>query len=355
MRVLVLLSLLVPWSACIVYAQTCQNGNPATTVSVDLSGKKSWEALHDPQNESFSVCGFPANANMVGFEWSGIDLSPVGVSWCSEVAFDIHGELIFRPAYSERHNAPCNNNYTGGSTSYLQDNGLTFTAGADGCVNIEIYETYNDYNNAKDADITAGTLTFTGCPAGLVLPIELLRFSAKAADDYNLIEWATASELNSAWHVVERSVDGRNQWVEVGRLEGAGTTNEDQSYSLKDYELFPLVYYRLREIAYDGQEQISHVIALERPSEKFRLLRLVPNPSDGHVQLQIVTPEPGSVLIAVYDQAGRQVCREEHELEPGLQQRALNLSQLDNGRYAIVLQKDHETIVESLLISKQKP
>lgn len=355
MRAQVILSLLVLMSTGHLCAQTCQNGSPATVVSVDLSGKQSWDALHDPDNQTFSVCGFPANANMVGFEWSGIDLSPIGVSWCSEVAFEIHSSLIFRPAYNERHKAPCNNNYAGGSPSYLQDNGLTFTAGADGCVNIEIYETYNDFNNAKDADITAGTMTFTGCPVGLALPIELVAFSATAEADYNLIRWQTASELNSAWHILERSVDGKDDWEEVGRLAGAGTTNDDQEYTLQDYELFPLVYYRLREIAYDGQEQFSHVIALERPSENFRLLNIAPNPNDGQFQLHIDTPEQGPVLISVFDQIGRRVWEEERTLDPGLQQQALNLNSLGNGRYAIVLQKDYETIVESLIISKQKP
>ncbi len=355
MKAQAILSLLVLFSTGRICAQTCQNGSPATVVSVDLSGKKSWDALGDPQNDTFSVCGFPANANMVGLEWSGIDLSPVGVSWCSEVAFDIHSTLIFRPAVGERHNAPCNNNYTGGSPSYLQDNDLTFSAGADGCVNIEIYEIYNDYNNAKDADITAGTMTFTGCPSGLVLPIELVAFSAKAEDDHNIIEWRTASELNSAWHILERAVDGKEGWEEVGRLAGAGTTNDDQYYVLKDFELFPLVYYRLREIAFDGQEQISHVITLERPSEYFRLLNIAPNPADGLFKLQMELPEAGPVLIRVYDQTGRQVWKEERTLNPGLQHQALNLNSLNNGRYAIVLQKDHETIVETLIISKQKP
>lgn len=313
------------------------------------------DALHDPDNQNFSVCGFPTNANMVGMEWSGIDLSPVGASWCSEVAFDIHSALIFRPAVGERHNAPCNNNYTGGSPSYLQDNNLTFTAGTDGCVNIEIYETYNDYNNAKDADITAGTLTFTGCPAGLPLPIELVDFVAKTEDDHNLIQWSTASELNSAWHILERSVAGKDDWQEVGRLAGAGTTNDDQHYNLKDYELFPRVYYRLREIAFDGQEQISSIIAVERNSQAFRLVSIAPNPGNGQFQLQLDMPEPGLVLMSVYDQLGRQVMKEERTLDKGLHHQALNLNSLSDGRYAIVLQKDYETIVESLIISKQKP
>ena len=64
MRAQVILSLLVLMSTGHLCAQTCQNGSPATVVSVDLSGKQSWDALHDPDNQTFSVCGFPANANM---------------------------------------------------------------------------------------------------------------------------------------------------------------------------------------------------------------------------------------------------------------------------------------------------
>lgn len=63
--------------------------------------------------------------------------------------------------------------------------------------------------------------------------MELVRFDAKAAGRVAHLTWATASERNSAWFVMERSADGRD-FRALGRVAAAGTTTAPHTYAWTD-------------------------------------------------------------------------------------------------------------------------
>ena len=62
------------------------------------------------------------------------------------------------------------------------------------------------------------------------LPVELVRFDAKAAGRVADLTWVTASERNSAWFVVERSANGRD-FSALGRVAAAGTSATSHTYA----------------------------------------------------------------------------------------------------------------------------
>ncbi|MCK5370251.1 MAG: hypothetical protein KAQ62_16935, partial [Cyclobacteriaceae bacterium] len=66
------------------------------------------------------------------------------------------------------------------------------------------------------------------------LPIELLYFSAEQGEDSKVnIEWATASETDNDYFIVERSVNGMD-WEELFQVSGAGNSNIVLNYSTWD-------------------------------------------------------------------------------------------------------------------------
>ncbi|HFA49167.1 MAG TPA: hypothetical protein ENJ95_09135, partial [Bacteroidetes bacterium] len=213
-----------------LFAQTCGDGSAPVVQSAVIGGMKSWDAQGDSDNESILLCGFPANGNIIGGEHSGIDISPKFNSYCNEARFRLNNAVTLTPAVGENNTGPCINNYSGGGSSNLQDNGLVFQADGAGCVTIESFESYDDISNFVDADITAGVITLYACPEGVLLPIELKYFRAVPEDKTNNITWATSSELNTEWHIVERSATGTGNWEKMGQIEGAGTSNENHIY-----------------------------------------------------------------------------------------------------------------------------
>lgn len=65
------------------------------------------------------------------------------------------------------------------------------------------------------------------------MPVHLLSFEAKAENDYVMIRWFTAKEIETDTFVVERSLNG-TEYEEIGRVKAAGTSNTLQAYALVD-------------------------------------------------------------------------------------------------------------------------
>lgn len=87
------------------------------------------------------------------------------------------------------------------------------------------------------------------------LPIELAEFSVKISGDNVLIEWETLSELNNQYFSIERSTDGVN-FTEMARIDGAGTSNQINNYSITDApEAQGQYYYRLKQTDFDGKSE----------------------------------------------------------------------------------------------------
>ncbi len=85
------------------------------------------------------------------------------------------------------------------------------------------------------------------------LPITLQSFTASARGSQTLLQWRTATELNNDYMAVEHSTDGR-RYEEIGRVMGAGTTQQAQDYRFTHgAPAAGLNYYRLRQVDYDGQ------------------------------------------------------------------------------------------------------
>jgi len=93
-----------------------------------------------------------------------------------------------------------------------------------------------------------------------VLPIELLRFDARAVDNSSvLLTWSTASETNNDFFTLERSIDAQD-WKNIGEVQGAGNSNVELHYTF--YDRNPrqgLAYYRLRQTDFDGSSELSEV------------------------------------------------------------------------------------------------
>jgi hypothetical protein len=78
------------------------------------------------------------------------------------------------------------------------------------------------------------------------MPIHLLSFEARAENDYVMIRWFTAKEIETDTFVIERSLNGID-FEEIGRVQAAGMSNTLKAYALVDKN--PVVgkpaYYRL--------------------------------------------------------------------------------------------------------------
>lgn len=126
--------------------------------------------------------------------------------------------------------------------------------------------TFTNNGGASPAFTTPTVPTYTGTCGGsnVVLPIELLFFKAKKLDQ-RLVElfWSTASEHNNDYFTIEKTLNGLD-YINVGNVNGSGTSFVINNYSLLDYQPQEdvIIYYRLKQTDFDGNYSYSDIISV---------------------------------------------------------------------------------------------
>ena len=145
------------------------------------------------------------------------------------------------------------------------------------------------------------------------LPVELTSFEAKWNNNATDLRWATASEKNSSYFVVERSASGTGEYQAVGRVNAAGSSSSARSYQLRDAEAGALgvntLYYRLRQVDVDGSESFSPVAAVVvgKPGSTARL-EVYPNPAGTAQEARLDFRNlPGGGQLTTYAETGQLV------------------------------------------------
>jgi hypothetical protein len=157
------------------------------------------------------------------------------------------------------------------------------------------------------------------------LPVELIDLRAVVTGKDIQVLWATASEFNNSHFVVERSADGVS-FAAIGEVAGNGNATSLNQYLFVDTNPVQGVnYYRLRQIDFDGTEDITMVVsAMLSASQE---LVLYPNPAQGEVRIAGIDY---STEVVVLDASGRAVAR--FIPAAGI----IGISGLPNGAYFVV-------------------
>ncbi|MBB6461936.1 T9SS type A sorting domain-containing protein [Flammeovirga kamogawensis] len=136
------------------------------------------------------------------------------------------------------------------------------------------------------------------------LPVELLSFTTEVKNTDVHIVWTTAQELNNDGFVIEKSIDKRN-WEEVAFAEGQGTTSVITNYEVVDSNPYlGTSYYRLKQIDFDGAQEIFGPQKVEVGTASLMDLMIYPNPSDGSTTLQLINTLE-QVSITIYSPMGK--------------------------------------------------
>ncbi|NML66419.1 hypothetical protein HHL22_14500 [Hymenobacter sp. RP-2-7] len=194
--------------------------------------------------------------------------------------------------------------------------------------------------HSASGTLRSGSAVYT-IPVTAPLPVELVQFEAQAVLNRDAqLSWTTASELNNARFVVERSLDGV-RFTPVGQLAGQGSTARATSYAFTDAGIGPKVaggqpvYYRLQQVDQDGTVHYSPVRSVSFTKSAALALALYPNPTSAATGLDLsALPTTGTYQVLLLDATGRQV--RQLTLGGGLVQH-LELSDLATGTYQVLV------------------
>ncbi len=176
----------------------------------------------------------------------------------------------------------------------------------------------------------------TGINTGF-LPIELTYFTATPKSNVIALNWRTETELNNAYMAVERSLDGEN-FAEIGRVKGAGTTVEPQEYRFIDEApKAGINYYRLRQVDTDGTVNYHKVVAVSFDTKDIATT-VFPTVANDFVTLQTSKVAEAEGIVTVMSLTGKIVT--ELAFAEGANQIELNVANLAAGQYFVRLAVD---------------
>ena len=169
------------------------------------------------------------------------------------------------------------------------------------------------------------------------IPVEFTSFTATVDSSDVILNWSTATELNSKGFEILRSTQiDYNNWKKIGLVSGFGTTTEMHNYSFTDKSLQSGKYqYRLKQIDLDGSFQYSQTIkAIVEAPTKFKLAQNYPNPFNPSTSIKYAISSRQFVSLKVYDVLGNEVATLVNEIKkPGYYEVNFNASNLASGVY----------------------
>jgi hypothetical protein len=180
-----------------------------------------------------------------------------------------------------------------------------------------------------------------------VLPVELEGFTVRCEKGRLVFEWATATEKNSDYFTIEKSLDGKT-FYPAASLKAAGnsTSAKKYVYSIKETSE-ELAYYRLSETAFNGTVKAFNVNAIKGcdAGQKF-----VSWASGDQINISVNSKTAGNYKVELYDLAGKLVLSADQSYSEGNSIAAIPVN-TENGIYFLRIIGD-ENLNQKILIQK---
>jgi len=165
------------------------------------------------------------------------------------------------------------------------------------------------------------------------LPVTLTDFTATCTNEGTLIAWTTDSEINNDYFVVQKSYDAVN-YFDLETKQGAGNSNAVHNYSVIDNATSNgNVYYRLKQVDFDGSTTYHNVIASNCAKNNFDVSNITF--TDNQVSFNITSTYNEAMQVYVYDYRGRKIADKSIVVKEGINPISLSNLKISTGIYML--------------------
>lgn len=204
-----------------------------------------------------------------------------------------------------------------------------------------IYDGGNGF--AERTGYTSFSKFAVGASAGAPLPVVLLHFNAQLLNEEVLLSWATASEENSDYFILQKSQDTEN-WLSFAEISAKGGQNKYTEYSkIDDQPYSGISYYRLIEVDKSGKMNHAQIVSIQIDSHSKESLSLYPNPTSSYLNFNLES-EDESLIYFIYDNKGILIGSGEIN-----KNEALDLRDFQSGIYTLRIQTSNSYFIQKVV------
>lgn len=174
-------------------------------------------------------------------------------------------------------------------------------------------------------------------PTQTTLPVNMSSFSVTKQGTNAVLNWTTATEINTDHFAIERSFDGIVFSV-AGNRAAAGNSTDIINYQFIDpiASLTGVIYYRIKTIDIDGKVSFSKIVSL-RLNGAVKNFTVYPNPFSSDLKIELEAAKDAPVTLRISNAIGQAVVNRNTLLQKGNNVIVLSaeLSALKAGMYVI--------------------
>jgi uncharacterized delta-60 repeat protein len=181
----------------------------------------------------------------------------------------------------------------------------------------------------------------------IVLPLQLIHFTASKYNNSNILNWQTASEQNTSHFDIERSSEGIF-FSKIGQVLASVNSTSLKNYSFTDLRpTAGINYYRLKMMGADGHFTYSNVLVVKMNTVAD--IEIFPNPVLNVLQVQLTASQNKNTLLQIQDVAGK-IIKQENIASGGNQiSTTIDVSGLPKGVYFLVVKNEKGTIIKKII------
>ena len=203
-------------------------------------------------------------------------------------------------------------------------------------------------------DFAMDDVSFSLCPEGAPMPVELTSFTARQKDNGVSLNWSTSQEINNNYFQVERSADGNSNWAVLTTVAGAGNSQVAKNYN--SFDANPLSgtnYYRLKQVDYNGNNKYSRIINVKMNGPKTSI-SVLSNPFHNTLSVNFESAAAQLVSARLIDITGKQIAVEKWSVSSGNIRKDFSaISNLQQGMYILTIRNNSGEILYNGKVVKQ--
>ncbi len=184
-------------------------------------------------------------------------------------------------------------------------------------------------------------------------PVEATNFYSCVNGNTVILNWETATELNSYSFLIERKSYVDNTWKTMDTILTKGNSNTTNYYGYKEYNVFSGSYsYRIKHINTNGSyEYIKTFNITVGAPNNFILHQNYPNPFNPSTTINFDLPITTNTKISIYNITGEKLFTLiDEKLEAGNYSYAFNFSSLASGVYFYRLETTEFVSVKKMIL-----